>query len=470
MKKNFEIYKQRAILLESPSGKAEEWLSKQDKLETTYDYRERYANDEELSKIFSKKQGDESYFINELKGFKKNSKAFVGFMESCTHCGVCIDKCPMFIATGDKNNSPVGRAEIIRKLYKKLDRVRPELEVDLKKIYTYYYQCTECRRCSIFCPQGIDQSEITRTVRDILTGMGIQPEYVVNTLAQMYRVGNNMGLNQKAIANAVHFMEDELKENTGKEIPIMLDKPKAEILFLPSSTDITVNLDTGEGYIKFLYNQKIDYTISSKITEIANFGLFSSERYLKDMADIIVKEAIAKNVKAVVWGECGHGWRAGNSYTRYELAKHGIQTYHIHQLAAKAISRGQVKLDKNKNDDLYNYHDPCNYARGGNLVNEPREILKAVVRETVESKYNKAETLCCGAGAGLLSDERDWNDFRAWAGWPSVYYAWKTGAHYMISPCAIDKAQYPFVINYHKVDKDIQMKGLMDLFGYAIEL
>ncbi len=456
----------REILLKSPSGKAEEWLAKQKNIEWANGLNPRPAKDSLVAEIGETKNESPELFVEKFKGLRQ-SKAFVDFMDSCTRCGICIDKCHFFISTGDVNNSPVGRANLVRKLYKKGNRLKPS-SVDLKKIFSYYNQCTECRRCSVFCPQGIDQAEITRNVREVLTEMGMIPEYVAATLSQVYKTGNNMGLNPKAIASAVEFVRDEMTEETGKEIDIPLDRPKADFLFIPSSADIMVNNDTLKGYAKVMYALKKDWTISSATSEAANFGTFANERILMEFGDKVVDEAEKKGVKEVVWGECGHGWRTANNYVRYRLAEKGISLQHVHQVTSKAIERGQITVDKNKNDDLFNYHDPCNLARGGNLVNEPRKILSAVVRETVEAEFTKDKTFCCGAGGGLLADEKDWNESRAWAGWPAVYYSWKTGAHTMVSPCAIDKAQFPYVIGYHKVD--MQMKGLMDLVGFAIEV
>lgn len=456
----------RNILLESPSGKAEEWLSRQKNMDWAVEIKERPAKESHVVELVpNRKQGNE-YFKKRLVELRK-SRAFTNFMDSCTRCGICLDKCHFFISTGDVNNSPVGRANLVRSLYRKGNRLR-ENSIDLKKLYTYYYQCTECRRCSVFCPQGIDQSEITRNVRDIMTEMGDIPDYVASTLLQVYKTGNNMGLNPKAIGSAIDFIKEELVEETGKEIDIPLDKPKAATLFIPSSADIIVNNDTLKGYAKVMHLLNKDWTISSRTAEAANFGTFASEKILRDLGDMVVEEAVAKGVKHVVWGECGHGWRTANNYVRYKLAEKGIDLQHVHQLTWKAIERGQIKVNRNNNDDLYNYHDPCNLARGGNLVNEPRMVLGAVVRETVEAEYNRDKTFCCGAGGGLLADEKDWNESRAWAGWPAVYFSWKTGAENMVSPCAIDKAQFPFVMDYHKVK--MKAMGLMDLVGYAIEV
>ncbi|KAA8921972.1 MAG: (Fe-S)-binding protein [Thermoplasma sp.] len=456
----------KKIILESPSGKGEDWISKRKGLEWSYEYKERPAQDKTLEKIGLRRIEDRDKFV---KGFKEiaKSRAMINFMESCTHCGICLDKCHMFISTADVNNSPVGRAEISRKMYKKGNSLSAS-DVDLNKIYAYYYQCTECRRCSVFCPQGIDQSEITRNVREIMTEMGIMPDYLASTMAQVVKTGNNLGLTPSGIKSVVEFIEDEMNEETGKDIKIPVDKPKADILMIPSSADLYVNIDTLKGYAKVLDTLKKDWTISTHTTEAADFGLFASERYLKDFGDRVVEEALSRGSKLVIWGECGHGWRTANNYVRFKLAEYGIELIHIHQYTLNAMRRGDLRFDKNANDDLYTYHDPCNYARGGNLVNEPRELLKAVVRETVEAQYAKEKTFCCGAGAGLLADEATWNEFRAWAGWPALYYSWKTGAENMVSPCAIDKAQFPFLIDYHKVK--MHNSGLMDLVGKALEI
>ncbi len=456
----------RAIILESPSGKGEEWLKQQTSLDWAIAKQERPAKPSQMAEIHVTPTDGPQDFCEKFRELRK-SRAFVNFMESCTHCGICIDKCHEFLSTADVNNAPVGRAELVRTLYKKGNRLKPE-DVDLNKLYTYYYQCTECRRCSVFCPQGIDQSEITRNVRNILTSEGRIAEYVAATMAAVYKTGNNLGLKPKAQGAVIDFLKEELKEETGKDIDIPLDKEKAEILLIPSSADLYVNTDTLKGYAKVMHALGKDWTMDSEVAEVANFGLFASEKHLREFGDRVVSRAIKRGVKYVVWGECGHGWRAATNYTRFRLAEKGLPLTHILQFTDKAIQRGQLKLDRNKNDDLFNYHDPCNYARGGNLVNEPRRVLKAVVRETVESKFTKQETFCCGAGGGLLAHEDAWEDFKMWGGWPSLYYAWKTGAHTLISPCAIDKAQYPHLIEYHKID--MKMKGLMDLVGYAVQL
>jgi Fe-S oxidoreductase len=43
----------------------------------------------------------------------------------------------------------------------------------IKEWFMYAYQCTECRRCSVFCPYGIDTAEVTMMLRELLHLLGI---------------------------------------------------------------------------------------------------------------------------------------------------------------------------------------------------------------------------------------------------------------------------------------------------------
>jgi ferredoxin len=89
------------------------------------------------------------------------------FMDICVRCGACADKCHFFIGGGDPKNMPVLRAELLRSVYRKEFTIAGKLlgpiagarklEMDvLKEWWSYFFQCTECRRCSLFCPYGID--------------------------------------------------------------------------------------------------------------------------------------------------------------------------------------------------------------------------------------------------------------------------------------------------------------------------
>ena len=64
----------------------------------------------------------------------------------------------------------------------------------LKEWFYYFYQCTECRRCSVFCPYGIDTAEITMIGRELLNLVGLNINWVLEPAANCFRTGNHLGI------------------------------------------------------------------------------------------------------------------------------------------------------------------------------------------------------------------------------------------------------------------------------------
>ena len=117
--------------------------------------------------------------LDGMKDLMEKYRSFKLFMDVCVRCGACADKCHFYMSTGDPKNMPVLRAELLRSVYKRYFTTSGklfgeavgarDLTVDvLKEWWYYFYQCTECRRCSAFCPYGIDQAEITIMGRELL--------------------------------------------------------------------------------------------------------------------------------------------------------------------------------------------------------------------------------------------------------------------------------------------------------------
>jgi Fe-S oxidoreductase len=405
-------------------------------------------------------------------------------LDLCVRCGACADQCQFFLGTGDPNNMPVARAELLRKVYRRHFTVGGKLagrlvgaealtEPVLEQWYTYFYQCSECRRCAVFCPFGIDTAEVTAAAREVMASVGVATKYVTEVVKKAHEIGNNLGIPEAAWRDSCQFLEEELKEQTGADIRLPVNQEGAEVLLVPPSADLFANMDTMMGYAKLFHAAGVSWTTSTYASEAGNFGLFLNYEQLRKVNKRLVDAARQLKVKRLVIGECGHAWRAAQAFMDTLNGPLDFlaspRPEHICEFAVRIIRRGGLRLDKAANDgQVVTYHDPCNLARAGGLTEEPREILRAVVNDFREMSPNttRQRTFCCGGGGGMLADEL--MDVRMKGAKPRVEAFRATQANYLATPCAVCKAQLPVAFQHYGVEA--QVGGVMDLVGKAIVL
>ncbi len=405
---------------------------------------------------------------------KFNNRALILFLETCSKCGACAEQCHSYLGTEDPKNIPAGRANLLRKVYKRHFTLAGRLlgslvgaealtEQVLEEWYRYFYQCTMCRRCAVFCPFGIDTAEITALARQVLTSLGMVPKYIADVVSNVHKHGNNLGIPEPAWRNSCEFLEGEIEEETGKEVRIPVNE-KADILYVPPSADMFTNADTMIGVAKVFHAAGADWTTSTYASEAANFGLFYDVNAMKLLNKRVVDEARRLGAKRVIFGECGHGWRVAKNFTEALNGKVEFEIVNILEYTTELVRKGKIKVDPTTNQDPVTYHDPCNMARGAGLIEEPREILRSVVQDFREMSPNREMSFCCGAGGGLLTEEL--MEFRMKISKPKAESVKATEAKILASSCAICKAQLPLVMDHYGLE--VKVSGVMDLVGKAL--
>ena len=446
-----------------------------------------------------------------LEGLRERIERFRSlkiFMDICVRCGACADKCHFFIGGGDPKNMPVLRAELLRSVYRKefttagkiMGRFAGarELTYDvLKEWWSYFFQCTECRRCSVFCPYGIDTAEITIIGRELLNLLGLNIDWIGGPVANCYRTGNHLGIQPHAYKDMMDFFVDETEEITGVKVEPSFNRKGADVLFITPSGDVFADPGTytAMGYmILFHYLQSLglDITWSTYASEGGNFGLFTSHEMAKRLNSKMYAEAKRLGVKWILGGECGHMWRVINQYmdtfngpadfleepvspitgTKFENAK-STKMVHIAEFTADLIKHGKLKLDPSRNDNLVvTYHDSCNTARGMGLFDEPRYVIKNVCNNFYEMPENtiREQTFCCGAGSGLNAGED--MELRMRGGLPRAnavkHVHERHGVNMLACVCAIDRAVLPDLMQYWVPEVDVT--GVHELVGNALIL
>ena len=440
------------------------------------------------------------------EGFKERLgkyRSLKVFMDICVRCGACADKCHFFIGTGDPKNMPVLRAELLRSIYRNdfttagkilgsLAGARKLTPLVIKEWFSYFYQCTECRRCSVYCPYGIDTAEITMMARELLSLLGLNINWILEPAANCFRTGNHLGIQPHAFKEMVEFFCDDLEEITGIKINPSFNRKGAEILFITPSGDVFADPGTYSfmGYLMLFEHIGLDYTLSTYASEGGNFGLFTSSEMMKRLNGKMYAEAKRLGVKWILGGECGHMWRVINQYMDtmngpadfLEVPKNPItgteftncastKMVHIAEFTADLIKNNKLKLDPSRNDGYkVTYHDSCNPARAMGMLDEPRYVLNNVCNYFYDMPENtiREQTFCCGSGSGLNTEEI--MDLRLRGGLPRAnavkHVHDKYGVNMLSCVCAIDRAALPPLMNYWV--PEVGVCGLHELVGNAL--
>ncbi|MBT6138587.1 MAG: (Fe-S)-binding protein [Rhodospirillaceae bacterium] len=408
------------------------------------------------------------------------------YMDACVKCGACTDKCHYFLGTGDPKNMPVARQDLMRKVYRRyfttagkwlpwLVGAEDFTEDVLEDWYSYFHQCSQCRRCSVYCPYGIDTAEISMAGREIMDHIGVGQKYSNEIIGKVHDIGNNLGLPANALRATLEDLEEDLEEETGVEIRLPLDEKGADVLLVTPSADFFAepHVDGLLGYAKVFHQAGTSWTLSTHASEAANFAIFTgSYDQMKQIAERIRKAAEDLGVKRIVVGECGHAWRVAYNFWNTLIGPFDFldQNYpipqHICEFTHDLIIQDKLTLDPSKNDHMtLTFHDSCNVARAsrmgenpGGQFTYPREIIKAVCNNFVDmaAETIHENTFCCGGGGGLLTD--DLVELRVKGAKPRMEAYRQVvedhGVTNLAAICAICKTQFAKVMPYYGFEMD----------------
>ena len=327
--------------------------------------------------------------LGELTGKYRGLRVF---LDSCVKCGACTDKCHYYQGTSDPLNMPVARQDLLRSVYRryytfagkhfpKLVGARDMTKEVLDQWYSYYHQCSQCRRCSVFCPYGIDTAEISMAAREIMDTVGYGQKYSNEIIAKVHKIGNNLGLPEPALINTLEGLEEDIEEDTGVAVKLPLDQKGADVLLITPSADFFAepHIDGLIGYAKVFHAAGLSWTLSSYASEAANFSMFiGSYDNMRKQVERIRDAALELGVKRIVVGECGHAWRvaysfwntlagvgsgaAANDKYAQMLQKQLNHDYpipqHIVECTTDLLAQGAIRLDPSQNDGkVVTFHD-----------------------------------------------------------------------------------------------------------------
>jgi Fe-S oxidoreductase len=406
---------------------------------------------------------------------KQLNRPLVAALEVCARCGICAEACHYYMAEPSVEHVPAARGEALRRAYRAehdfLSRIFPKWtgaeklnEETLAKLAEMAFsQCTLCRRCTFNCPMGVDTPLMMRAVRAMATAAGAAPELLVMLADAAIEKGKDPSFFRDMFVEQMVDLEKELQEKTGDPTArITVEREGAKVLYVALAGVHTILPPA------IIFNAaKEDWTLS--IFEAANYGVFLGDTArAKQIAARVVDEAKRLGVKEVVLAECGHAYAA----LRWEAPNWFGETFpfKVTSMIEKLdeyVAEGRLRLDPTVNPETITYHDSCNMARTGGVIEEPRRVLRAVTQNFVEMTPNRAEAYCCGGGGGLVALP-EYAERRLNAGKPKAEQIRKTRAQVVVAACENCRLQIGEISHHYGLG--VEITALADLVVKAMRL
>ena len=293
-----------------------------------------------------------------------------GFAEaeiySCSSCGICIDACPMNI---QKKNLPFSSVYFVRFLRRR----------NRKKTDTIAEKCLMCGKCVALCPVGVESCALKR--------------------AQRGTAYNGLKYDYSYLQGAKHNHPD----NTPAPAAEKLSGSNKVLYFAGCMTHLTPSV------IKNLTNifelSGTEYVFADK-----EGGVCCGRPLLLAGRTDAAKEVIARNSQMIQDSGCKTivlSCPICYKVFKEEYQLEGIEVLHHTQYINDLIEND--KLDIDRDDKRYVYHDPCELGRAFDIYDEPRNIIDNIGLLT-PGKSDKDMAVCCGGSIGSLTmtlEERD---------------------------------------------------------------
>ncbi len=332
------------------------------------------------------------------------------YLDTCARCGLCVESCHVYASMPEAKYTAVGRAEVIRKIFKRYFRMQGKFapwlgevlefdETTLDMVKEAAWSCTGCRRCMVHCPFGIDTQQIMGIAKALLIGADRSQE-ILSMLADMsIAKGEGIEDTKDSFKEAVGNLDAEVRAlwpaSPTPSIPVEVQGADVLYVALAGKHSIVpaaaIMNAAGESW-------------SLSYFEAVNFGAFLGDgAKMKLIAGRIFSEAEKLGVKEIAVVECGTAFRV----LRHFMPQDRFKVVTFVELIDRYIRGGRIKLNRGTIPGWVTYHDPCQIARNSGVFEEPRRVLSALTPNFREMTPTREENWCCGGGGGLVAIGED---------------------------------------------------------------
>ena len=300
---------------------------------------------------------------------------------SCPSCGLCIDVCPMSEVKDNYKNTAVYFIRNIRKGKRRRD-VKAMTE-----------KCLMCGKCIEVCPLGIESLNIKIAQRN-KTYYKIKSdfEYLKSQQALVPEPveDKNIGTSTSSVTETVQC--SKFKVQCSKTL-----------YFAGCMSHLTPTITRSMKKIFEIAKENYEFLDAEGSIccgrPMMLTGKVKEAKALIEKNTELIKNSGAKRLVL----SCPICYKVFKE--EYQLE--GIEVLHHTQYINKLIESDKLEIDRD--DKRYVYHDPCELGRAFGIYDEPRNIIDNIGLLT-PGKSNKDMSVCCGGSIGSITmtlEERD---------------------------------------------------------------
>jgi Fe-S oxidoreductase/nitrate reductase gamma subunit len=317
-------------------------------------------------------------------------------LDSCTKCGRCNTGCP-----ANLTNKPLKPKQLIINLKKHLfnkQKINSNLSPDTVS-YDEVWSCTTCGFCSSKCPVFVEQpAKITELRRHLVLAESNFPQEVTAVFKNMETHGNPWAVSWDKRSDWCKDSEVKIL-NEGEKTNLLLwvgcagatDERNTKVV------RALVNLlQKADVDFAILGNQ--ERCCGDPARRIGNEYLY--QQLAEENIQTLKKYQFSKIITC-----CPHCYNTlKNEYPQlngnFSVVHHTEFIWELIQIGKLSLSKSQIL---NLKSQLVTYHDSCYLGRYNNIYSSPRKILTTIAgAKFKEMKRHHKNSLCCGAGGGRM--------------------------------------------------------------------
>ena len=301
---------------------------------------------------------------------------------SCPSCGLCIDVCPMSEVKDNYKNTAVYFIRNIRKGKRRRD-VKNMTEI-----------CLMCGKCVEVCPLDIESLNIKMAQRN-KTYYKVKSDFEYLKSQQDYKTTRPQALVPEPVEG----------KNIGTSTSSVTETAKNSetLYFAGCMSHLTPKIIRSMKKIFEMANENYEFLDAEDSIccgrPMMLTGKAKEAKALIDKNTELIKKSGAKRLVL----SCPICYKVFKE--EYQLE--GIEVLHHTQYINELIENDRLDIDRS--DKRYVYHDPCELGRAFGVYDEPRNIIDNIGLLT-QGKSDKDMAVCCGGSIGSITmtlEDRD---------------------------------------------------------------